>query len=228
MNAENEILPLNPPNETFFGHKGMVAAAVYIRSRLAELSLLERANRVLAKNDVVERPRYPVVIVGHSLGAGTAAILAILLRQTYRDVICFAFAPPGGLLSEDAMEASKEFVVSIVLGKDIVPRLGLHQMEKLRFDLIRAMKRCHLNKWSVILRSCFFGHRDFHSMEEFLEEYHMERPVESDMLTGDEEDEFKKLSIHPNDESISLTVHTPLYPPGSIIHLVKMYPDKDE
>ena len=38
------------------------------------------------------------VCTGHSLGGGTAAILAILLREEYPDVTCYAFSPPGGLL----------------------------------------------------------------------------------------------------------------------------------
>jgi len=41
---------------------------------------------------------YDVVVVGHSLGAGTAAILAILLRQDYPNLHCYAYSPPGGLL----------------------------------------------------------------------------------------------------------------------------------
>ena len=39
-----------------------------------------------------------IVVTGHSLGAGTAAILSILLKEKYNDVHCFAYAPPGGLL----------------------------------------------------------------------------------------------------------------------------------
>ena len=38
------------------------------------------------------------VCTGHSLGGGTAAILAILLREDYPDVTCYAFSPPGELL----------------------------------------------------------------------------------------------------------------------------------
>jgi hypothetical protein len=36
--------------------------------------------------------------VGHSLGAGTAAILCILLRREFPATTCFSFSPPGGLL----------------------------------------------------------------------------------------------------------------------------------
>jgi len=41
---------------------------------------------------------YNVVVVGHSLGAGTAAILAILLHQQYPNLHCYSYSPPGGLL----------------------------------------------------------------------------------------------------------------------------------
>lgn len=47
----------------------------------------------------VSNPRQgaDLVITGHSLGAGVAALLAILLRHKYPDLRCFAFAPPGEL-----------------------------------------------------------------------------------------------------------------------------------
>lgn len=41
---------------------------------------------------------YGLIVVGHSLGAGTAAILSFLLRPQYPTLKCFAYSPPGGLL----------------------------------------------------------------------------------------------------------------------------------
>lgn len=43
--------------------------------------------------------------------------------------------------SMPAVEYSKSFITSVVVGKDGVPRIGLHQMEALRADLINAIKR---------------------------------------------------------------------------------------
>lgn len=40
-----------------------------------------------------------------------------------------------------AVEYTKSFTISVVMGKDVVPRIGLHQMEALRADLINAIKR---------------------------------------------------------------------------------------
>lgn len=43
--------------------------------------------------------------------------------------------------SMPAVQYTKSFITSVVLGKDVVPRIGLHQMESLRADLINAIKR---------------------------------------------------------------------------------------
>ena len=41
---------------------------------------------------------YRLVITGHSLGAGVASLLAVLLKPQYPHLICYAFSPPGGLM----------------------------------------------------------------------------------------------------------------------------------
>ena len=41
---------------------------------------------------------YELVVTGHSLGAGTAVIISILMKTVYKNVHCYAFSPPGGLL----------------------------------------------------------------------------------------------------------------------------------
>lgn len=38
----------------------------------------------------------------------------------------------------------------------------------------------------------------------------------------------RKASTHPNDSSIALTLHNPLYPPGRIIHIVRHHPSPEE
>lgn len=73
----------------------MVQAAVYIRRKLREDNILHRAFG-FDKNKGTEE--YEIVLVGHSLGAGTASILAILLKQEYPNVTCYSYSPPGGLL----------------------------------------------------------------------------------------------------------------------------------
>lgn len=54
-----------------------------------------------------------------------------------------------------AVEYSKSFITSVVVGKDVVPRIGLHQLEALRADLINAIKRSVdpkvSGKWSLFV-----------------------------------------------------------------------------
>ena len=42
-------------------------------------------------------PDYNLLVVGHSLGAGTGAILSILLKKKYESLKCFAYSPPQTL-----------------------------------------------------------------------------------------------------------------------------------
>ncbi len=73
----------------------MVQTAAYIRSKLDKENLLRQA---FAHNPERGTPDFRLVLVGHSLGAGTAAILALLLRHEYPNIHCYAYSPPGGLL----------------------------------------------------------------------------------------------------------------------------------
>ncbi|UYV66257.1 PARVA [Cordylochernes scorpioides] len=120
---------------------------------------------------------YGLVLVGHSLGAGAAAILAIFLRPDYPSLVCYAYSPPGGLLSLNAAEYTKSFITSVVLGKDVVPRIGLHQMEALRMDLINAIKRSRDPKQKLCrLATC----------EDMLEMTRTDPEWKDKIITGDE------------------------------------------
>lgn len=216
LNAESETIPLHPPREDWTGHKGMVQAAQYILEKIEQEDLLERAR---SRNPDKGTKDFEIVIVGHSLGAGTASILGILMRQQYSSLQCFCYSPPGGLLSAPAVEYTKEFTVSVVVGKDVVPRIGLHQMETLRTDLINAIKRSVDPKWKTITCSiiCCGCSQPTSAVE---------------MSTGETEvceymrskENARCLGVHPSDSTIALTSHQPLYPPGRIIHVVRHHP----
>ncbi|XP_043517524.1 diacylglycerol lipase-alpha isoform X3 [Frieseomelitta varia] len=220
LNAEGEVLPLSPPRDDWLGHKGMVQAAEYIRKKLLEEGIISRA---LAKDTSRGTHQFGLTLVGHSLGAGTAAILAILLKQDYPDLVCFSFAPPGGLLSMPAQQYSQEFITSVVVGKDVVPRIGLRQMESLRADLINAIKRSVDPKWktiacSVMCCGCGSTPTSAANLEAggCISEYQRDKDL------------ARSQTVVPSDSSIALTLHRPLYPPGRIIHVVRHHPNKGE
>ena len=95
MNAEGEPIPVRPINEDWLGHKGMADAALYIYKKLKEDHLLTKAFNWDPERHTQD---FEIVCVGHSLGAGTATILAIMLKQEFPNTKCYAFSPPGGLI----------------------------------------------------------------------------------------------------------------------------------
>lgn len=80
-------------------------------------------------------PPERLTLVGHSLGAGAATVLGLLLRNEWPSLRVFAFAPPGGLLSWNGAEATRSWVETVVVGKDLVSRLGMGQLERLRAQM---------------------------------------------------------------------------------------------
>jgi hypothetical protein len=57
--------------------------------------------------------------------AGAAALVAAKLRERWGgQVCCWAYSPPGGLLSPGLSAALAPFVTSLALGKDLVARWG--------------------------------------------------------------------------------------------------------
>ncbi|XP_043242307.1 diacylglycerol lipase-beta-like [Amphibalanus amphitrite] len=127
-------------------HKGMLQAARYIETTLRETEALDRA--------VTMHPDYTVVVTGHSLGAGAAALLARMLLPTHPRLQCFAFSPPGGLVSRPLSEDMQAYVMSVVCGDDLVPRLSVAAVEKLKNELEDALNACTLSKHSLLYRAC--------------------------------------------------------------------------
>ena len=123
-------------------HQGMAEAALYVFQEIKSKHLLDKA--------YVEYPDYPLVVTGHSLGAGTAVILSFILKLKYSGVNCFAFGPPGGLLSRTAWEISGDFVTSVVVGDDIIPRLSFNGYLHLRNQMKKALLSCKLPKHKVL------------------------------------------------------------------------------
>ena len=85
---------------------------------------------------------YGLVLTGHSLGAGTAALLSMLLRPHYGERLhCWAFSPPGGLLSRETVALTRQYVTSVVIGHDIIPRLRCVRNKATVFPVNSLCKR---------------------------------------------------------------------------------------
>ncbi|GCC33034.1 hypothetical protein chiPu_0011500 [Chiloscyllium punctatum] len=206
LTGDAERLPVEGHHGTWLGHKGMVLSAEYIKKKLEQEMILSQA---FGRDLVKGTKHYGLIVVGHSLGAGTAAILSFLLRPQYPTLHCYAYSPPGGLLSSDAMEYSKEFVTSVILGKDLVPRLGLSQLEVFRRHLLEVLQKSNKPKWRIIMGGT--------------------KCIPKSELPDDEEVpnvQSNRQWTYPSDLTIALSASVPLYPPGRIIHIVHNHPEE--
>nr|KAF6446401.1 diacylglycerol lipase beta [Rousettus aegyptiacus] len=145
-----------------------------------------------------------------------------MLRNAYPEVRCYAFSPPRGLLSKSLHEYSKKFTVSLVLGKDVIPRLSVTNMEDLKKRVLRVIAHCNKPKYKILLRGCWYelfgGDPDnFPTELDGGDHRELTQPLlgEQSLLTR-RSSAYSFSSDSPLD---SPTKYPPLYPPGRIIHL---------
>ncbi|KAM7371214.1 hypothetical protein PAMP_010703 [Pampus punctatissimus] len=217
LSAECDNLPIEGVSGACYAHKGMCQAASYIYKKLINDGILNQAFSIA--------PEYKLVITGHSLGAGTAALLAILLRNSFPTLQCYSFSPPGGLLSKALADYSKDFVVSVVLGKDLVPRLSIPNMEDLKRRILKIVSNCNKPKYRILLQGCWYelfgGDPD-----DFPTEMDNRREVElSQPLLGEESlivrHSSSYQSLASDDSPAHTATHLPLFPPGRILHITE-------
>lgn len=87
-----------------------------------------------------------LVIVGHSLGAGVAALLALMLKPYFPGLQCYAFSPPGALVSRRLARAMESFVTSVFVGKDVICRLSIPSISSLLNEVLDVTARCKVSK----------------------------------------------------------------------------------
>jgi hypothetical protein len=75
--------------------------------------------------------------------------VAIKLRSHYPEIRCIAYSPASPI-SKELAEHVKTFVLSIVLGDDVIPRLGVHSVHSLKRKLLREIRDNRLPKYKII------------------------------------------------------------------------------
>ena len=83
---------------------------------------------------------YELVLVGHSLGAGTCSLLSLQLRKEWSSLKVFAYSCPA-CMTPALADICKEFIVSLTVGKDVVSRLSTRSVLKLREDIFSLSTR---------------------------------------------------------------------------------------
>lgn len=139
--------PMELPNyPNFLVHKGMLKTATTILEKLDEEQILESAFSKV--------PGYKLVLAGHSLGAGCACVMAMLLKERYPDLRCFCYSPTGSQLNKAAAIFTEDFVTSVTLGSDLIARMNVANTHKLKDDLVRVIESCKKPKCQILLEGC--------------------------------------------------------------------------
>ncbi|GFR34166.1 sn1-specific diacylglycerol lipase beta [Trichonephila clavata] len=130
-----------------FCHRGMLRAAFFVKNKLEESHALSDAFAL--------HQSYSLAITGHSLGAGTASLLSVLLRPIYPNLRCYSFSPPGGLMSLEGVKYSEDFIMSVTLGDDLVPRLSVPNVEDMKRKLLNCILDSEIPKYKIFLHKLF-------------------------------------------------------------------------
>lgn len=77
---------------------------------------------------------WKIVVCGHSMGAGVGAILSMMLKKHFPSTKAFLYAPPM-MFDPQTAAWSKSFMTTAVYGDDIVPRLSIANVTRLRDEM---------------------------------------------------------------------------------------------
>jgi len=127
--------------ENSYSHKGFLARSKWMYNDI-------KKSRVLKTLYSEQSPfkDYDLILCGHSLGAGCASILSLILRPSFPSVRCFAYEPPGCIFDDELSEECAGFITSFVRHDDLVPRLSYHNFETLRDEFFNAFARIKVPK----------------------------------------------------------------------------------
>jgi hypothetical protein len=127
-------------------HKGFLARSKWLYNDIHKTKVL----KTLYSNESPFKD-YGLVCAGHSLGAGCASLLAIMIRPSFPSVRCFAYEPPGGLLDMELANKSEDFIVSTVRQDDMICRISHQNFDALRHDFFNILARIKVSKIQAFL-----------------------------------------------------------------------------
>uniref|UniRef100_A0A1J3G9G3 Sn1-specific diacylglycerol lipase alpha n=1 Tax=Noccaea caerulescens TaxID=107243 RepID=A0A1J3G9G3_NOCCA len=176
---------------------------------------------------------YKLRLVGHSLGGATASVMAIMLRKMPREELGFdsdiisavGYATPP-CVSKDLAENCSEFVTTIVMQDDIIPRLSTASLARLRDEILQTDWTSVIEKeeWKSVLDLVTNAKQVVTSVQDAA------RKVSEYAKFGNK-NEFPEIASSKNDRSDKLVSETKtkdvvklpeeLYVPGAVYYLMR-------
>lgn len=137
VNMDASELPADIPNANATAtHYGMLRTARSLFKDLQEGSRKSLFWDFAVANCNTKRDNpWTIVVCGHSMGAAVGAILCVLLKTVFPNTRAYLYAPPM-LFDPATAEWTKSFMTTAVYGDDIVPRLSIANVTRLRDEMI--------------------------------------------------------------------------------------------
>uniref|UniRef100_A0A8C6SJ96 Diacylglycerol lipase, beta n=1 Tax=Neogobius melanostomus TaxID=47308 RepID=A0A8C6SJ96_9GOBI len=202
LSAECENLPLEGVIGACYAHKGICQAAGYIYKKLVNDGILNQAFSIAPVSNISHRQKLCL----ESVGATGVEMIKALADYT------------------------KDFVISVVLGKDLVPRLSLPNMEDLKRRILKIVSNCNKPKYRILLQGCWyelFGGEpdDFPTEMDNRREEELSQP-----LLGEESliirHSSSYQSLASDDSPAHTATHLPLFLPGRVLHITEEGPSR--
>jgi len=159
----------------YSGHTGMLRAAEHIRHELHSssiVSVLLRSSEVeevdqelvpchpslaalAGRQELPDCTGWSVLTVGHSLGAGVAGLLAVLLKPTYASTRAIAYSCPGAAGNYELAKLCEGYVTTVLVGDDFFVRASLRSLDELRDNVVELLSRTDGIKKGSALKSLY-------------------------------------------------------------------------
>jgi Lipase (class 3) len=128
-------------------HGGVMSCARNVYRDLERHGLLD----TLLLGEQARYSGYTLRLIGHSLGAATSTLLSYMLRPKFPNLRCINYSPPGCTFTWRMATQCKDWCTSCVLDTDLVPRLTVESIERLRDEILDLIGRIKVPK-AVIAR----------------------------------------------------------------------------
>lgn len=174
-------------------------------------------------------PSYSVCLTGHSLGAGVASLLALLMSKELpsgqfvtnsdtglfgnRPIHCYAYGPPA-VMAASLSDRCKQLITSVVVKNDMVPNLSLGTI----FDFRRLAR--------VVESSPQLDERVTIFQRQILKEKADKLHMANNLFTSENTKAFSDADANSLYEELrSKMTMTKLYPPGKILWILSETPE---
>jgi len=154
---------------TYYTHSGIARSSLWLWRELFPKAAGQNNPKAFDLSLVLDKyPDHSLVICGHSLGGAVTTILTALLMEKYPDMRGYAFAPPP-CVDRTLAERLRPNLTSIIYGADIIGRLSLPSIFKLKRQMRSAFMVSHWNKFDIFKCALKFKYRDMFVTEATVE-----------------------------------------------------------